>query len=401
MKRRRVALVVAAVLVPLAVLGVVLVRRGGATHPPARLPIVAAKRSSAGGPSAPADAALGPYGGIVYQAGPGVPALDGSMHAYRVRTGDVSAAVGRLATALGLPGDPSPNGDGGYALTDGDAQLTVSPPSWSYSRTSVGGAVSSSGVAVACPLDAPDCPSNVTAPPPSTPPRPADLPSQDDAKAAALALLEHAGVTTRDASVTVDDGGTQWFVSVDPEVDGVATEGFGSSVSVGPKGEIEYASGVLGEVAVADDYPLVGTRTAIDRLNSGFGLVGPQPLGAGDAGVPAAGAPAMPAEPAEPPAAPIPEPSSTSDAPPTSVTDTIPPPTPQTVTLTGAERILLFATSTDGNESWLVPAYRFTTADGPGPSVIAVDDRFLTPPDALQPAVKPLGVPTVASDGGR
>ena len=424
--KRRVAVLVAAVLVPLAVLAVVLVvaRRDGGTHTPARLPIVAAKRSSPGA-SGTADAALAPYGGIVYQAGPDVPALDGSAHAYRVRVGDAADAARRLATALGLHADPTANGDGGYVVTDGDAQLFVTAPSWSYSRTSSGGGVSSSGVAVACPLDAPDCPPNVTAPPPATAPRPADLPSQDDAKATALALLDRVGVATRGAAVTVDDGGTQWYVSVDPVVDGIATEGFGSSVSVGPNGEIEYAAGVLGEVAVADDYPLVGTRTAIDRLNNGFGVVGPRPLGAEDRGAPAVGgtpspggpsdaneagsasaspgsaAPGEPTEPAEPPAAPIPEPSSASDTPSTPVTDSIPPPAPQTVTLTGAERILLFATSADGNESWLVPAYRFATADGPGPSVIAVDDRFLTPPDALQPAVKPLEAPAVGSDGGR
>ena len=259
----------------------------------------------------------------------------------------------------------------------------------------------------------------MTAPPPSIPPRPADLPSQEDAKAAALALLERAGVATRGASVTVDDGVTQWFVNVDPVVDGVATEGFGSSVSVGPKSEIEYAGGVLGDVAAADDYPLVGTTTAIDRLNNGFGLVGPRPLGAeggaesdavstpgvnsaGSVGF-ASGSPASgaPTEPDEPPAAPIPEPSSTLDTPSTPVTDRVPAPPTQTFTLVRAERILLFATSADANESWLVPAYRFTTADGPGPSVIAVDDRFLTPPDALQPAVKSAEVPAVASDGGR
>jgi hypothetical protein len=49
---------------------------------------------------------------------------------------------------------------------------------------------------------------------------------------------------------------------------------------------------------------------------------------------------------------------------------------PQDVTLTGVERILLFATGADGT-NWLVPAYRFTTADGTGPTVLAVADRFL------------------------
>jgi hypothetical protein len=60
--------------------------------------------------------------------------------------------------------------------------------------------------------------------------------------------------------------------------------------------------------------------------------------------------------------------------------DTIAPPPPQQITLTGAERVLLLAQSFTGEESWLVPAYRFATSDGVGPTVLAIDDSFLLPP---------------------
>lgn len=426
---RRVVAVVVAVLVPLAVLGVVIVRRPGGAHQPARLPIVATGRSAAPGATGAADQALAPYGVIVYKADPNLPVLDGSARAYRVATNDTAGEARRIAGALELHGDPAPDGNGGFALTDGDAQLTVSPTSWGYNRTSSGSAVASSGVAVACPADATECPPDSIAPPPTAPPRPADLPSQDDAKSTALALLDRVGVDTKHAAVNVDDGITQWSIGVEPVVDGVATEGFSSSVVVGEKGVIEFAGGMLGAVVPADEYPLIGTKAAIERLNAGEGYIGPQPLwaeGQPAAGVasdanragPASGAPgsAPPAsgaepggapgsiasgEPTEPPAAPIPEPSSAPDGSEPPVTDTLPPPPEQDVTLTGAERILLFATSADGNEGWLVPAYRFSTADGSGPSVIAIDDRFLTPADAVKPAVKSAGVPAGQTDEGR
>jgi hypothetical protein len=167
---------------------------------------------------------------------------------------------------------------------------------------------------------------------------------------------------------------------------------------------------VLGRPEAADEYPLIGTTAAIEKLNNGeiyFGG-GPRPLIAEDTAVatdarrtttsarenPSSGAGSPGAEPGSvgptDPAPPLP-PCDDTGAPTTSpcsspleippVTDTLPsrPPT-QEITLTGAERILIFAPSYDGRESWLVPAYRFTTGDGVGPSVLAIDDSFLAPP---------------------
>lgn len=405
MKRRAVTIVAAGTVALAIVVALVVARGDGARHTPARLPIVAGRRSAQSGTAANVDAGpLAPYGLIVYKAGPALPALDGSARAYRVESNDIAAAARRLADALGLHGDASDNGDGGLVLSDGSAQLVVSKRDWSYSRDQSGAV--SSGVAVACPPDASSCASD-TAPP--APTRPANLPSEGDARAMALAFLDKVGVDTKDAAVTTDDGVTQWFVTVAPMVDGTATEGFGSSVILGDKGVIEAASGILGRATAADEYPLIGTATGIDRLNHGYSVGAPVPRAgvpaptetdAAGSGSAASGAPGSvaPGEPVEPPAVPIPEPSTSTEPP---VSDTIPPPAPQEVALTGAERVLLYLSSADGQEGWLVPAYRFATADGPGPTVIAVDDQFLTPPDAIEPAVKSAGAPTGATDRGR
>ena len=106
--RSRVLAIVVAVVVPATALVIVL-SRGGSSHTPARLPILAGGGAATTLGAARPDAALYPYGGIVYTAGPGLPALDGSAHAYRVAAPD-SGAARRLADAFGFEGvAPDPN----------------------------------------------------------------------------------------------------------------------------------------------------------------------------------------------------------------------------------------------------------------------------------------------------
>ena len=163
--RSRVLAVIVAVVVPLVALGVVIGQRGDATHKPARLPILAGGGQSAPLGAARADAALYPYGAIVYKAGPNVPALNGSARAYKISALDADG-VRRLADAFGFNGIAP---DANTTFTNGDEQLTVSPSGyWGYTRQSSGGGVSSSGVAVACAPDAVDtyasqCPSGDSA----------------------------------------------------------------------------------------------------------------------------------------------------------------------------------------------------------------------------------------------
>ena len=344
MEHRRFALIVAAV-VALLVVGALVIARDDKAHAPSRLPIALSPTPSGGR----ADTALAPYGGLVYHLDAGVPALDGSARAYRLTADDPAAVTGQLERALGLHDDP---------------RLTVSDHDWSYTRDPNG--------SVSSPSATQTTPALV-------------LPTEDEAKGAALDLLQRAGLDMTGASVTTDLGDNQWFVRVDPVVDGVATEGMGATVVIGEKGVIEAASGTLGTVVAGDEYPLTGTKVAVERLNAGEGQVGPQPLDA--QATPATEPATAPAASDEPPAtdAAVNEGEASaippdSGVPPNSeppATDTIPPPAPQNVTLTGAERILLFVTGADGT-TWLVPAYRFTTADGTGPTVIAVADSALS-----------------------
>ena len=424
--KSRIAVIVLAVAIPLAVVGFVVVNRGGSGHRPARLPVVSG-RTGTTLVGETGDAALAPYGRIVYHAGPGLAPLDGRMHAYRVVPSDANAALRSLADALGLHGEPTTDDSGSTVITDGDAELSATPNgSWGYTRQSAVGSVSS-GASGACAPDA-DCVPPATTipvdippfPPPTAPERPADLPTSDAARAIALGIMQRVGLDDHNSTVAVDDAVTQWIVRADPIVDGITTEGFTTSLTVGAGGVIEYGNGYLGRAEAADEYPLIGTAAAIERLNNGEGSVGPRPAWANDLPLEASSASAgsgsagpgsvASAEPAPPASDTVPP-----------VTDTLPPPEPQDITLTAADRILLFVTSYDGSENWLVPGYRFRTNDGEGPSVLAIDDAFLTPPDAVksavspqtapagvpQPATAPAGVsepatgPASASDGGR
>jgi len=352
MQHRRFALIVAGVVAVLLIGAFAVARRSTDDHPstPSALPIAL----SSSPPGGTADAALAPYGDIVYHLDANVPPRDGSARAYRVLPSDPGALTDGLERALGLHDDP---------------RITVTDHDWSYARDPNGTSSSSSA---------------------SEPALTDLLPTEDEAKQAALDLLRRAGLDSSGAAVTTDLGANQWFVRVDPVIDGVATEGFGSTVIIGAKGEIDAASGTLGTVAAADEYPLAGTKVAVDRLNAGQGLAGPQPLAAQDQPFNVIGGADIVSGSDEPPAtddavnegeaSAIPP---DSGAPPDSAppsTDTIPPPAPQNVTLTGADSILLFVTGSDGT-TWLVPAYRFTTADGTGPTVVAVADRALAKGD--------------------
>lgn len=374
--KSRLAVIVVAVVVPLVALGVVISQRDS-SHSPARLPI------ALGGTAGTADAALArpslyPYGGIVYKAGPDLPALDGSARAYKV-TPDPDVANGLRAV-----------------FSEGSLQIDSTSLFWSYS-TGSGSGVASSGVAVACAPDAVDCP----VPPTTIPQRPADLPSHDDAKALALDLLQRAGIDTSSVAVTVDDYTTQWSVRVDPIVDGTTTQGFGTNVTIGDHGVIEYANGVAGRVEPADEYPLIGTKTAIDLLNQGRGFIGPVPLAAAGGPVGAVAtdgvassnvSSAAPGSGATEPSPPVCDgsgaPTTFACTPDTPTTGTIPPPPPQEVVLTAAERVLMFAPSYTGGDAFLVPGYHFHTSEGDGPTVLAIADSFIAPPVDLSSSTK-------------
>jgi hypothetical protein len=437
--KARVVVVLLAVVLPVSlVVALAVSRSGSSAHSPAKLPIVAGSGGGDARAAAAADAQLAPYPGYVYTAGPGLPALDGTARAYRLPAGSATdAAMAKLMDAFGMRGTPA-RADGAITVQDGDTQLTLNDGyggSWGYST---GASVSvSSGSGFACASDAPDCPVPET----TIPQRPASLPTEDEAKGIATRVLQQAGIDTAGATIAVDDFTQQWNVRIDPVVDGVPVSGMTTSVTIGDKGVIDYANGFLASPQPVDEYPLLGTAAAIDRLNRGEGFVGIRPMiavaGATNAASPAAtgaaSAPDAPCEattitapdgsvdggcaaggsggspgsaPGSPPSfgcdgtgAPTticlpPDPGSPTAVPPdTGPAGTVPPDTappitgtlpPQKIVLTGAERVLLFAGAYDGGDAFLVPGYRFTTEAGDeGPSVLAIDASFIAPPPGV------------------
>ena len=67
--------------------------------------------------------------------------------------------------------------------------------------------------------------------------------------------------------VTAAAAGGSWQVSVEPRLEGLATN-LATSVSIGPDGTVEMASGQVGDPERVGTYPLLDTRSAIDRANA-------------------------------------------------------------------------------------------------------------------------------------
>ena len=107
------------------------------------------------------------------------------------------------------------------------------------------------------------CPDDTTDPPAP----PADLPSEDEARAIALELLEATGIDPEGAEVTVDGPYDAWYVTVEPRIDGVPS-GLVATASVGSEGQVTNAGGYLGTPERLGDYPVLDTRAAIDRANA-------------------------------------------------------------------------------------------------------------------------------------
>jgi hypothetical protein len=380
---RRRAIVLLAAVVPLAaVIIAVAAAGGGSSKTPARLPIAAGSAAGSGSPktaAAQADLARYSYQETRYEAAAGLPELDGKGHAYSIGGGPTQSDVRALAAALGVAGDVVQETDGSYVVGTDDRRLYVQRQggaAW-YLSSSKGAvdAISASGI---CSAD------GVCSAEPIPPPqRPVGLPTEQEAKAKALEVLRSTGMDVDHANVSVDDLTTAWQVRVDPIVDGLATEGFGATVTVTEDG-IDYGNGYLGTAKQADEYPLIGTRAAIEVLNTTGGMNYLQ--GGGD-----------------------PKPAIAIDqAPATMVCVTTPCEEPpitslpvRVVTITGATPVLLLAPSYDATTAYLVPAYRFAT-DEDGGSVVsfAIDASWFASPAPYLGSDAPEAVPGIGSGSG-
>ena len=406
-----------------------------------------------------------------YVPGEGLPKLGGEAPVYRLDAAPDRASVQRLADALGIDGEPTET-DGSWHIEDGELGLdvygvergwSIYPTAWtdpvagddtaapdgsepartaeelcptvdpvpadSGSGTGAGSA-GSTGNAGADDLDILKCE------PPLEPVRPENLPSSDEARTIALDLLKSTGADVDGAKVTVDDGITEWFVSVEPRVGGLRAPGLTMYVGVGDEGRIVSASGYLATPEKLGDYPLLDTTAALERLNEDRVYLGPAvDLGAADAREPAVDTPAVAPDPAvaqepavepnstttvagrdpgddlpvltppvEPPdtalppdVEPMPEPTLppdiTIEPPPPNITEpemTVPettvPEAPPDVAVTDAEIVLVWESSWDGSGTYLVPGYQFTAEDGSDPTVDAVEEDLLEPPPTEPPA---------------
>lgn len=425
-----------------------------------RLPIALGAGGAETKSAAPAAADMAIYAPYHYIAGDDLPRLGGSGPAYRLSGTVHEGDVARLASALHLTGTPQ-HEDGFWRLSTDAGSLEVyegGGGTWWYSNApliepngaagSTGGG--STGSAEGCPPDAKECASvggstTVAVPPPdagSTPSPildqpvsdcaadkcidpvepepfvpPADLPSKDEAKAIALDLFATIGTDLGQPTVSVDGPHDAWYVSIEPTVDGLAASGMYFNVSVGPKGEVTSAGGMLNTPERVGDYPTIDTRAAIDRLNDGIAYGGTRDTAAGTASgsaeaiAPAVGTDEAPVttttvvadlgggssgiEPAPPicaqddvvtdapaadggasttlaaqvdPAVPVPE------CPPYE------PPEPIDVVLHQADRVLVLIAANDGSPaSYLVPGYRFHGDHDTVVDVPAVDDQSLLP----------------------
>ena len=157
------------------------------------------------------------------------------------------------------------------------------------------------------------------------PPQPvAGLLSGADAIKEARALLTAAGIDLTGADVKVSTGPTADVVTVEPAVGGLPTTGMTTTVTIGAKGIVDFAQGILTATTKLGDYPLVGTAAGFKRLQAGQLL-----SGGGMRPLPALG---------------MPQSKSAS-----------------VVTVTGAHLVLAEVYGTD-NKAYLEPAYVFETA---------------------------------------
>jgi hypothetical protein len=456
--RRRGVLALWGVLAALAVgIGAVAVLAGD--DDPPKLPIALGGAAGDGRATAEADAPAGDaamtmLAWVRYVAGDDLPALGGAGPAHRLSNAVDPDRLEAVAAVLGLDGElrEEPESPGTWTITAADGSTLSAGPygggGWWYSSgalmSSGGGSSGSSGsggsggsagcapddttcqdtlarereaaakeeagatdVVDPCPADTECTVAPTPAPEPVVPP--ADLPSEAEAEARALDLFRGLGVDVEGAAVTVEGPSDAWYVSIEPRVDGMVVSGYVFNAAIGSNGDITTAGGVLNRPEHLGDYPTVDTRAAIDRLNeqtSGYGG-GREPGIAYDTGtsdVDCAAATGVAEAEAEARDGAALDPAV---APSTPVCEAAPPTEPTEVVLHEAERILLLVPGfQEGDDSYLVPGYRFRSDETGWVDVIAVDDGSLLPPPATdQPQPMPLPEPdpgptTVVEPGG-
>jgi hypothetical protein len=343
---------------------------------------------------------------VTYRLRGSLPDLPDRARAWRLGTDADSTRMAALAAALGLQGKLRQD-QAGWTVSDGTGTLRVNRLAglpWSYGNVVTGAcaggpwspASPASGRGIQClttdtatakdpkagaagggagggttgsGAGSPASPGSVRPVVPGRPvrppPRPADLPSRDQAERIARELAAKAGLALDGAAVRVVDGYADRMVTISPAVGGQPTSGVAWTVSVGPKGRIQYAGGWLATPRPADTYPLMSEAEGLARLRERSAFWPPIMRPNLVEGANLKGAPCPPA---------------------TRLPCTAKPPPKQTVTITGVRLGLQLAPgvpkgSRPAEVAYLLPAYLFDLEGGwtDVRSVVAVQDRYLTP----------------------
>jgi len=436
MGRRVGAWLVAAVVTAALVVGGVVAAGGGRDREPAMLPPLElndAQTTAAAAEAATEPARVGvptpaarPYDigdaptlwpAVTYQLRGSLPDLPDRAQAWRLGTDADSGRLAALVAALGLRGRLEQD-QAGWTTSDGGTTLRVNRLAglpWSYSNVVVGTCVGgpwspdspASGRGIQClttdTATAKDPKAGAAgggagggttgsgAGSPASPgsarpvlpgrlikplPRPADLPSREAAERIARELAAKAGLALDGATVRVADGYAARVVTISPAVGGQPTHGVAWTVSVGPRGRVQYASGWLATPQPADTYPLISEAEGLQRLRERSAFWPPILRPNVVEGARVKGVPCPPA---------------------TRVPCTGKPLPKQTVTITGVRLGLQLAPgvpkgSRPADVAFLLPAYLFDLEGGwtDIQSVVAVQDRYLTPPPkTIQPQPAP------------
>lgn len=381
-------------------------------------PILLVTGSGVAAPNASADATAGAAESKMWApvqmnfvAGADLPALDSDAASYSMSVGSFTADdVAALAAAFGVSGDVVELGSdvgGGYRVgsddgsTDsfwvsGDAMGYWSfSPRWDEQAATGGCAIASSpdGTVSTEPVDC------------ATPEPPANVPSQDEARALFSSIVSDLNMNVDD--MQLESYADAWGASVYGylEIDGVRSP-LTVSVGFGAEGALTFASGFLGEVVRGADYPRIGTAAALERLNAQFTnpmLRGGVAMGANDVAISEVATAGTTAE------------ASATDVTVEGVptTDVMVDEVPQTdvplevqdISIVAVEEELVMLYAQDGS-IYLVPGYAFIAAEDeygytPRYTVSAIPDEYVQQVDpidvTIEPAVEPAVDPAVGS----
>jgi hypothetical protein len=309
-----------------------------------------------------------------------LPALPANSTGYVYRSGSAvpEEVAARLATAFGV--DPTPQSRPAeyqvawaFGPEDGSApSLTIDAYSqhyWWYSPDWSEGEAMDERYACSESIDSEG---NVTVDCPEPEP-PSGVPTAAEAEASARELIAAAGFDAEGLSfdVSADD----WYASVyasRPLLDGVDITGENWSFGFGAEGALQWAGGSFVSPEQVGPYPLIDVETALERLRSNY--LGSGGSYRGDFAT---------AEVSEESVA-IDEPTQAPDELDAAAEDLadeemwIEPSGPEEITVTLVDVVADLWWATDvGENTWLVPAYRFIGDDGGWYTVPAVTDEYL------------------------